>query len=108
MAFRMISLLTTRYTPGMIRINVYATLRPIIGTKSVEIPSGHLMTVGEVLEALFARYPDIKANIVDEQGALQDYVSLFVAGRDVRYLSGLETPLTAGQAIDIFPPVAGG
>jgi len=92
----------------MIRINVYATLRHNIGAKSVELPSSHLITVGEALAALFARYPDIKARIVDEQGALQDYVSLFVGGRDVRYLGGLETPLTAGQAIDIFPPVAGG
>lgn len=92
----------------MVRVNVYATLRSIIGTRSVEIPSDGAVTVGEVLESLFARYPDIKANIVDEQGALQEYVSLFVGGRDVRYLAGLETSLTAGQAIDIFPPVAGG
>jgi len=91
----------------MIRINVYATLRPIIGAKSVEIASGG-STVGEVLAELFARYPAIKAEVVDEHGALHKYVSLFVGGRDVRYLDGLETPLTAGQAIDIFPPVAGG
>lgn len=92
----------------MIRVNVYATLRPIVGAKSVEIAADGSMTVGEVLAALFSRYPALKPEIVNEQGEVQQYVSLFVEGRDIRYLGGLATPLADGQAIDIFPPVAGG
>jgi molybdopterin synthase sulfur carrier subunit len=45
---------------------------------------------------------------MDEEGHLSRRVNIFVGGRNVRWLQGLETPLESGQTIDIFPPVAGG
>jgi len=33
---------------------------------------------------------------------------VFVAEEDIRFLSGLDTPLHAGQTVSIIPAVAGG
>jgi len=35
-------------------------------------------------------------------------VNVFVADDDVRYLRGLDTPVTSGQTVSIVPAVAGG
>lgn len=92
----------------MIRVNLYATFRPIVGSKSCEFDMSGNANVGEVLAQLFEQYPALRPEILDEEGRVQKYVSIFVAGRDVRHLEGLETPLTDGQTLDLFPPVAGG
>ena len=50
-------------------------------------------TVGDALRGLDASFPGFGERLFDE---------------DVRFLSGLETALVAGQTISIVPAVAGG
>ena len=45
---------------------------------------------------------------MDESGELRRFVNVFVNGEDVRFLSGLETPLKSGDEVSIVPAVAGG
>ncbi len=92
----------------MIRVNLYATFRPIVGAKSLELELPDDSSVQQILDHLFSLHPRLKPELVTEQGELQQYVSLFVLGRDIRYLEGLKTKLQRGQVLDIFPPVAGG
>jgi molybdopterin synthase sulfur carrier subunit len=90
-------------------IRLYATLRARAGgERDVEIgwPAG--AKVGDAIRALVARKPDLDGYIVDAQGRVVPYVSVFIDGRDIRYLDGLATVLTDGEEIAIFPPVAGG
>ncbi len=87
-------------------VRVYATLRPIVGGRSIDVDAG-CSTVREVIDAMIARYPDLHGRLLDEQGVRQ-YVAVMVDGRDIRHLDGLDTRLKAGSEIDIFPPVAGG
>lgn len=89
-------------------VNFYATLRAIVGQKTLQpdVPEGS--SVAEVLEQLFKDYPALKPEILSDEGEIQKYVTLFVNGRDIRYLEALATPLQPGQVLDIFPPVAGG
>lgn len=91
----------------MIRVNVYASFRPLVGDKSRELELG-TCSLKEALEHLFTDHPALRHEVLDEQGELRSHVSLFVAGRDVRRESGLDTPLPAGAVIDLFPPVSGG
>jgi molybdopterin converting factor small subunit len=35
-------------------------------------------------------------------------VNVFVADEDIRFLQGLDTPVTEGQVVSIVPAVAGG
>ncbi len=64
-------------------------------------------TVGEVLDALYERFEELKARI-SEDGGLRRFVNVYVGGEDIRFLSGLETPVSAGDEVTILPAVAGG
>ena len=65
-------------------------------------------TVGEALRALDATNPGFGERIFDESGALRRFVNVFLADEDVRFLQGLDTPLSEGVVISIVPAVAGG
>jgi molybdopterin synthase sulfur carrier subunit len=65
-------------------------------------------TVGEVLKALDAAHPGMADRLFDESGQLRRFVNVFVDEEDVRFLSGVETPVGAGQTVSIVPAVAGG
>ena len=65
-------------------------------------------SVGEVLKALDAAHPGMAERLFDENGALRRFVNVFLADEDVRFLNGLETPVSDGQTVSIVPAVAGG
>jgi molybdopterin converting factor small subunit len=50
----------------------------------------------------------LRARISDEDGSLRRFVNVYVAGEDIRFLQGLDTPVTDGSAVTILPAVAGG
>ena len=88
----------------MPRVNLYATLRDLTGEKSVIVEG---TTVREALLNLAQRWPALAEELL-EGGGIRDGYSIFVNGRDVRYLEGLDTPLLKDDVLDLFPPVAGG
>ena len=65
-------------------------------------------TVGEALKALDAAHPGFAERLFDDTGNLRRFVNVFLADEDVRFLDGLETPVSAGQTVSIVPAVAGG
>ena len=65
-------------------------------------------TVREAIHALNAAHPGIGERLLDESGELRRFVNIFVADEDVRFLEGLDTPLTSGQTLSVVPAVAGG
>jgi molybdopterin synthase sulfur carrier subunit len=65
-------------------------------------------TVGEVLKGLDAAHPGFGERLFDDGGQLRRFVNVFLADEDVRFLSGLDTPVTGGQTLSIVPAVAGG
>jgi molybdopterin converting factor small subunit len=69
---------------------------------------GEGSTVGEVLKGLDAAHPGFAARLFDDEGKLRRFVNVFLADEDVRFLEGLETPVTDGQTLSIVPAVAGG
>lgn len=64
-------------------------------------------TVGEVLDALYDRYGDLRDRIA-EDGGLRRFVNVYVSGEDIRFLDGLDTPVEDGDEVTILPAVAGG
>ena len=65
-------------------------------------------TVGEVLAALDVQHPGFQGRLFDDDGKLRRFVNVFVADEDVRFMQGLDTPVTEGQVVSIIPAVAGG
>lgn len=90
-------------------IRLYATLRPLVGGKYVDLPAEEGEPVGEVLRRLVAQYPGLQEQLLTPDGqALLPHVQVFIAGRSIRDLQGLQTPLPAEPNMAVFPPVAGG
>ena len=64
-------------------------------------------TVGEVLDALYDRYGELRSRIA-EDGGLRRFVNVYVGGEDIRFLDGLDTAVEDGDEVTILPAVAGG
>ena len=91
------------------QVNFYATLRPIVGGRTVMFDLGEGVTVRELVEAAVTRFPPLRKQLLDDNGNLYSHVHVFVNGRDAPYLpNGVGTVIAPGDTIDIFPAVAGG
>lgn len=90
-------------------VNLYATLRQIAGKKTIELELPDGATVRQLLDAVVARHPEMRSDLLDECGKLFPHVHLFVNGRDAPDLAGaLETRLAPDDKIDLFPATGGG
>ncbi len=72
---------------------------------SVEVEAA---TVGDALNALTSRYPNIKKNLFSDQGKLRSFVNVYVNDEDIRYLDKSDTRLEGNETISIVPSIAGG
>jgi len=70
--------------------------------------SGEGATVGEVLESLYGRFEPLRERLTDGEGGLRRFVNVYVGGEDIRFLDGLDTPVSDGDEGTILPAVAGG
>ncbi len=90
-------------------LRFFATLRAIVGSKHVDFDVPQNASVQELLDRVLERFPELRADVLDEAGCLSRRCHLLVNGRSVVYLEdGLETRLTGEEEIDFFPAVAGG
>ncbi len=90
-------------------VNFYATLRPIVGGRTIEFDLDHGISVQELVDAVVTRFPPLRQQLLDANGNLYSHVHVFVNGRDAPYLpEGVATSILPGDTIDIFPAVAGG
>ncbi len=90
-------------------VNFYATLRQVVGAKSVDFDLKTGATITQLLDEMFHRYPTLRRELVNEQGQLYQHVHIFVNGRDVTFLDeGLDTPLSEQDSIGVFPAIGGG
>jgi sulfur-carrier protein adenylyltransferase/sulfurtransferase len=88
------------------RILIPTPLRPFAGKLDVvEVDGG---TVGEILQALVARYGDLRKHLYTDEGKLRSFVNIYVNDEDIRHLEREKTALKAGDTVSIVPSVAGG
>jgi len=65
-------------------------------------------TIREAINALVNTYPDIKAHLFADNDTLRDFINLFVDGKNVNSLQGLDTPVADNGEVMIVPAIAGG
>jgi molybdopterin synthase sulfur carrier subunit len=65
-------------------------------------------TLGAAIGELDARFPGMRERLVDANGELHQFVSIFVGEQDVRLLQGLDTALDETSEVSIIPAMAGG
>jgi len=93
----------------MITANLYATFRLIAGEKTLTLPARPGLTLRQAVRELILRIPALKSHWVDSSGELYPHVHVFVNGSEYATLpAGEDTPLSPGDTLDFFPPVAGG
>ncbi|MCL2419134.1 MAG: MoaD family protein [Conexibacteraceae bacterium] len=88
-----------------VNVKIPTQLRAATDGEAVATVDG--TTVAEVLDALYERFGELKARIADDDG-LRRFVNVYVGGEDIRFLDGLETPVSDGSEVTILPAVAGG
>jgi len=88
-------------------IRFYATLRPLVGGRSVDL-SDPADTIKGILEQLASEYEGLHDQLFDDDGTVRRFVAIMVDGRDIRHIDGLQSRVNPESELDIFPPVAGG
>jgi sulfur-carrier protein len=86
-------------------VRIPPVLRPVVGG-SRELPASG-GTVAEVLDGLFIQHPAL-ADRLRPEGTLSAFVNVYVNGDDIRHRQGLDTPVTAADAVILLPAMAGG
>ena len=89
-----------------VTVRIPTQLRELSGGASEVSTDG--ATVKDVLDQLETTYPGFGERLFDEKGELRRFVNVFVADEDIRFLSGVDTAVDAGQTVSIVPAVAGG
>ena len=87
-------------------VRFFGNLREVVGARSIDYEAEEDATVGAVLEELTERYPDL--DVLDDDGDLHPHVNVLQNGRSVVHDDGLETTLSDGDEVGVFPPVEGG
>jgi molybdopterin synthase sulfur carrier subunit len=90
-------------------VHFYATLRAIIGKKTVTVEMPPNTTALALVEIVSTQYPALRAELLDAQNRFQAHMKMFINGREAVYLENrFDTIIKPDDKIDIFPPVGGG
>jgi MoaD family protein len=90
----------------MATVKLPTQLRDAAGGQSAIDAGGS--TVGEVLQALYAKHEELRDRLSDGDGGLRRFVNVYVGGEDIRFGEGLDTAVADGDEVQILPAVAGG
>jgi molybdopterin converting factor small subunit len=92
-----------------VEVRIPTILRPYTGDqKSVEARGASLSALIDDLES---NHPGIKDRLLEDKDGLVDlrrFVNVYVNDEDVRFLGGLDAPVTDGDQVVVLPAVAGG
>jgi molybdopterin synthase sulfur carrier subunit len=91
------------------KVNFYATLRDIAGSKTIDFPLEYGVSAQQVLDEIITRFPAMEKELLRQDGRLYGHVHFFINGRDVQFLpDDLETKIMPDDVITVFPAVGGG
>jgi molybdopterin synthase sulfur carrier subunit len=91
------------------KVNFYATLRAIVGQKTVEVELPPNTTALQLVEEVSNCFPALRAELLDAENRFQRHMKMFINGREAVYLEKqFDTIIQSTDKVDIFPPVGGG
>src|SRR5918996_1632509 len=65
-------------------------------------------TAGEALDKVTGEHAELRRHLYTEQGALRNFVNVYVNDDDIRHAQKLDTPVKDGDTVSIIPAIAGG
>lgn len=91
-----------------VHVRFFAYLAIAVGREEkFDLKIGKASKVRDVIDAL-TKDDKVRENLLDGNEALKPDVTILVNGREVKFLSGMDTILENDDEISIFPPVVGG
>lgn len=87
-------------------LKIPTPLRPYANGQAEIQVSGE--KVADALADLTRQYPQLRQHLFNEAGELRPFVNLFLNDEDIRYLEGVDTPITDSDRLRIIPSIAGG
>jgi len=91
------------------KVNFYATLRAIVGQKTVEVDLKSRATALDLVQVVVTDYPALRVELLDANNNFQSHMKFFINGREAIYLENkMNTVIQPDDQVDIFPPVGGG
>jgi len=93
-----------------VRVQIYGLLRLMLGGReALELPWREGDTVRGMLEKFQEALPiAVNHKLVDAGGVPHIGTIILVNRRNILHLDGLDTPLSDGDVLALFPPGAGG
>ena len=90
----------------MAKVLIPTPLRQFTGKQDAVTVAGN--TVGEVLTALTARFPDLRKQIFTDEGKVRSFVNVYLNDEDIRYLGKDATAAKDSDTLSLVPSIAGG
>ena len=90
-----------------VKVSYFGHLREVAGVKEEEFEVDERCVVGDLLEEV-GETRGIAREIFGEDPSPEMPINVLVDGRNIRYLKGLNTPLSEGSRVALFPPTGGG
>lgn len=93
----------------MIQVEFYSLLRLLLKREKLELPAEETMTVGQLLRQVQQQLTTpFLHKLLDEQGELIPGTMILLNRRNILHLDRLESAVTDGDVVALFPPGAGG
>jgi molybdopterin synthase sulfur carrier subunit len=88
-----------------VEVRIPTILRTYTGGEKAVDASGSSLSA--LIDDLEANHPGLKDRLI-ENGDLRRFVNVYVNDEDVRFIGGLEAPVSEGDQVVVLPAVAGG
>jgi sulfur-carrier protein len=90
-----------------VKIRFFARFRELFGSDIMtDVAAGTMFT--PLINTVAKKNPEGYAAIFDENGDFREFVILMKNGKRIDIADAAKTPVTDGDEIAVFPPVAGG
>ena len=94
--------------PAMKTVKLLAMLRDVAGANELEVALTDGDTVRDLIEAVGAACPALRAKLVTAEGELSTAAQIMLNGRNVKWMQGVDTPIAAADELCLLPMVGGG
>lgn len=89
-------------------IKLFATVSDLVGSRRLSVPFEDGDTVRDLIGSIHEISPALSAKLLDENGDLSPLIYIYVGGRNVEWIGGLEAVIHDRDDVFIVPPMAGG
>ena len=89
-------------------IKLFATVSDVVGARRLAVSFEDGDTVRDLIHSIHEISPALSAKLLDDNGELSSVIHIYVRGRNVEWIGGLDAVIHDRDDVFIVPPMAGG